>query len=345
MKTLHSAAEEGDIEFLKKALSKGIPLDSPDRYNQTPLIHAARKKKIGALKFLITHGADINAKTSHEGLTSLHLFAMAGALKICRFLIENGADIHTKDNYDRGVLELVCTAEDRKRNKEKKREERLLLIRYLYDKGAEIGYALHKAAYYGHINIIHFLIQEGADPDALNKKGKTPLHEAVYADQPEAVRVLLENGADPLKKDSNGNSLLHVLRYKSKTIGDMLLAEGLSINAKNREGQTPLFRAISGPEEFFNFCIQNHADPEAVDKSGSTPLHMASIKSNPDAIKVLLEKGVKVNPLDKDHRTPFDYAGGIGDNTAGYHEFMLIDLCKAELKKYGGKSGKRIKTP
>jgi ankyrin repeat domain-containing protein 50 len=334
METIHSAAKKGSIRLLKKILSRGTPVDSPDHYKETPLVIAAKNKNIRAVKFLVTQGADINTKTSWEGLSPLHMFSLSNSLEMCTFLADNGADIHAKDKYGRGVCELVCTGEARK-----KKEERLLLLCYFCEHGAEPGYALHKAAYYGHVNIISFLLQQRADPDALNQEGATPLHKAVTGDQPEAVKFLLEHGADPLQKDSAGNSLLHVLRYKSTSIGEMLLAAGLSINIRNSEGQTPIFLAIGGPQEFFDFCMEHNADLEAVDTSGHTPLHMASIATNPEAIKILLEKGVQVNPLDKKHKTPLDYAGSLADNTAGYDEFMAGDLCKDLLKKYGGKSG------
>src|SRR6516164_3819291 len=50
------------------------------------------------------------------------------------------------------------------------------------------------------------LIEAGADPNALDKNGATPLHRAVRTRCAVAVKVLLEGGADPRRKNKNGST-------------------------------------------------------------------------------------------------------------------------------------------
>src|SRR5206468_5184402 len=50
------------------------------------------------------------------------------------------------------------------------------------------------------------LIEAGADPNALDKNGVTPLHRAVRTRCAAAVKVLLEGGADPRRKNKNGST-------------------------------------------------------------------------------------------------------------------------------------------
>ena len=55
---------------------------------------------------------------------------------------------------------------------------------------------LHLAAYNGHGEAVDVLLEKGADFNAKNNDGATPLHLAAYNGHGEAVRVLLEKGAD-----------------------------------------------------------------------------------------------------------------------------------------------------
>ena len=54
---------------------------------------------------------------------------------------------------------------------------------------------LHVAAYMGHNQVIVFLIQQGANPNAQTVRGETPLHLATRGNQVEAMGILLRNGA------------------------------------------------------------------------------------------------------------------------------------------------------
>lgn len=57
------------------------------------------------------------------------------------------------------------------------------------------------------------LINAGADPNAKNKDGTTPLHRAVRTRCAEAVRTLLEHGADPAIRTKNGSTARHLALY------------------------------------------------------------------------------------------------------------------------------------
>ncbi|MEA2763667.1 MAG: uncharacterized protein QOK07_71 [Gemmatimonadaceae bacterium] len=58
--------------------------------------------------------------------------------------------------------------------------------------------------------IVAYLLRAGADPNATDKSGVTPLHRAVRTRCAAAVRVLLANGADPRRKNGSGSTPLHL---------------------------------------------------------------------------------------------------------------------------------------
>lgn len=55
---------------------------------------------------------------------------------------------------------------------------------------------LHSAALYGKVEAARLLIRNGADVNAIDSNGKTPLHFAAFYDQGEVARLLIENGAN-----------------------------------------------------------------------------------------------------------------------------------------------------
>lgn len=81
-----------------------------------------------------------------------------------------------------------------------------------------------------------------------DRAGDTPLHYALRNHFYEYVDLLLENGADPTKPDSNGDTALHHIASKFKleepALFKRFLNEGIDINSRNNQGDTPLFKYI-----------------------------------------------------------------------------------------------------
>jgi ankyrin repeat protein len=59
-------------------------------------------------------------------------------------------------------------------------------------------------------DVIACLVRAGADPNALDKSGVAPLHRAVRTRSLAAVRALLDNGADPTLANKSGSTPLHL---------------------------------------------------------------------------------------------------------------------------------------
>jgi len=64
---------------------------------------------------------------------------------------------------------------------------------------------LHWAAIEGHVDVVRVLLDRGANPNAKNNTGHTPLHNAAYFGHVEIVKLLLERGANPRIADNGGH--------------------------------------------------------------------------------------------------------------------------------------------
>jgi len=138
---------------------------------------------------------------------------------------------------------------------------------------------LHHAARHGHTAVVKLLLGAGAEVDAVNKYGSTPLHFA----------------------PGNGNGHLH--------IAELLLQAGADVNTVNEYGWTPLhFAAEYGSLDLAELLLQAGAEVNAVGRHGLTPLHFAAGYGNLDFAELLLQAGADVNAVDEDGWTPLRFA-------------------------------------
>ena len=69
--------------------------------------------------------------------------------------------------------------------------------------------ALILASQTGSFEILHLLIEHGADVNTITSNGGTALHSAASSGNETAVKLLLEHGINPDVKDSDGRTPLH----------------------------------------------------------------------------------------------------------------------------------------
>jgi hemoglobin len=147
---------------------------------------------------------------------------------------------------------------------------------------------LHDAARFGAAELAEVLVRRGADPDAGEAEGHTPLYRASTG---EVARVLLEAGAtvDVASGPTRGTALHQASRRGCASVAQALLEHGATIDARDARGQTPLRRAVNCRQvAIVRLLVQYGADPNAADRRGVTP---RSVARNAEIKKLLADAG------------------------------------------------------
>ena len=167
-------------------------------------------------------------------------------------------------------------------------------------------------------NVVQVLLNAGANPNVRNDYGMTPLHVVPGIEtRPEVVRMLLGAGADPNARDSNGLRPLHLAAGvgASSEVVQLLLDAGADPNARAYLGLTALHWAVredTGPE-VVQALLDAGADPNLPDEEDVTPLHRAAgFGASPEVVRALLDAGADPNARDIRGLTPLHWAAGHG---------------------------------
>jgi ankyrin repeat protein len=123
----------------------------------------------------------------------------------------------------------------------------------------------------------------------VDEYGRTPLHYAANDANADLCSQLLSAGADPNAQDDNGWTPLHfAAQAKSEGITRILIRAGANVALQDSFGNTPLFRAVFaslGDGSIIQVLRASGGDPNALNKSGVSPLQLARTIANYDIAK------------------------------------------------------------
>jgi hypothetical protein len=129
---------------------------------------------------------------------------------------------------------------------------------------------------------IAFLLDNGAQIEARDDSGRTPLLRAVY--HPDNVRFLLERGADINSQDDDGRTILHTAVQNTILTHELvpyLIEQGADVNAQDNKKNTPLHAWCLDTnyidinrEKLLIALLEANANPEIKNQDGKTPLDL-----------------------------------------------------------------------
>ncbi|OGH96803.1 MAG: hypothetical protein A2104_02900 [Candidatus Melainabacteria bacterium GWF2_32_7] len=135
-------------------------------------------------------------------------------------------------------------------------------------------------------------ITDGADPNAKDKNGQTPLHITARSNSTDIIEFLIKSGADANIKDKYSVSPLHEAAcFKANEALELLIKNGADVNAKDRDGDTPShIAAMKGNKEVLETLIRHKADIKAKNQNGATPSDTAAKFEHYDVAQYLRYK-------------------------------------------------------
>jgi ankyrin repeat protein len=163
---------------------------------------------------------------------------------------------------------------------------------------------LAKASRLGDLKTAEVLLSSGADPNAPDRYGATPLYYAASFNHVEMVQLLLAYHADPnapvkmnRRKDDTeppNEALQYAAGSGNIRIVSTLLAAGAEIDTKGAQGRTALH--FAGTQvAVMHVLIEHGADVTVRDGEGVAPLDQAVWNGSLDAVAILLAHGARLN--------------------------------------------------
>jgi ankyrin repeat protein len=242
----------------------------------TPLTFAAREGDIESARKLLDAGADIN-QTTEYGWTPLLTAVNNRNYRLALLLVERGADVNRANKGGWAPLYLAVD----NRNIEggdypvpKPDVDHLDLIKALLAKGANPNAKVKDNTLTRTIFTMQWFFEDGA----------TPFIRASQSSDVTLLKLLLEHGADPKAVTANGDSALTA----AAGIG---WVDGVTYE-----------RSAAENLDAVRLLLDLGVDPNHANNEGRTPLMGAALKGRSDVVRLLVERGAKLEARDRGSR-------------------------------------------
>jgi uncharacterized protein len=270
----------------------------------------------------------LNSKTTDEQMLEA---ARNGDIASVQKLLRKGAGIHAKDENGETALTLaaysgdgplVALLLDRESSTEEKNQalfwavkNQPAVVEYARDVGPiQKTVAIHPEFTADYV--VNLLLSKGAEVNARDEEGTTPLIEAASHGGTSAVKMLLDRGADVNAKDNSGFTALNAAACACAVIDmpdtfdamKLLLDKGAEIDERTAAGDTALMAAAgAGRTNIVKLLLDRGAGIEKINGDGKTALMIAASGSAYPTIettKLLLDRGSKIEARDNHGKTP-----------------------------------------
>lgn len=327
------AAKKGDLALIQKNIYNNCDVNAKNPSSgETSLMMAIESGNLDCVQLLVDNRAHINGVADAKGLSVLSHAVMSGNIDIVRLLLEHGGDLSQRDGNGSYPLSLACKAANN--------AMATLLIEsgadpmtvdvngfsmlmyaaqnddwplqdLLLQRGADVSLvakgtsALHFACSGTHCEAVRIMTEKGADIDAINRDGYTPLMLAAKNSRADFIQILIEHRANANIQDRN--YFCTALHY-SCMIGAVncvaLLAKVSAVDIQNKENLTALLCAVRGnfsaktTLDMVKALLARSASVHVADKMNNLPVVYAVHAGNVDVVSALLDRGADVNTLD-----------------------------------------------
>ncbi|KAJ5694499.1 hypothetical protein N7536_004911 [Penicillium majusculum] len=359
---LHMAGEQGHRKLIKLLLHRRVNSRTPTHQGATALqIAIGTTHDEATVPLLIKSRFDMDVQNTVTGNTALHLAVELRRPRILAFLLEKGASVNVLNRDGLTALQLACKTDnceavalllERGAQLETRSsrgttalqlsaaEGNWVAFDLLVIGGADINAwdsegdsLLHKQARAtspSATSIAAHLLEQGANIEACNSQGYTPLQSAAACGNKAIFLFLVDQGARLDVQTAKGETLLHItppLSQDCLDIVETLLEFNFSANATTCNGLAPLhhlvINAFNSPDPlsektaiFLSLLLSHGANINAPTASykAETALHMAVTAKMPreSLVLLLIKNGASLDSKTSDGRTPLHLAAERG---------------------------------
>lgn len=210
------ACQTRQVSVANYLIDKGANVNAKTNIGGTPLFYLGRDmdKYLDLVQHLIDKGAEVNVKLLlNRNWTLFFQTVKQGNLKAAKLLIDHGADINVKDTEGTPLQMVIYNLDPNCRNIE--------MAKLLIESGAklqEFSYGnteLHMVAMKGCTDLVPLLVKHGANVNAVNIYGHTPLYYATIHGHRKAADALIAEGA-------NESTILEINYGKAQQLSEKL---------------------------------------------------------------------------------------------------------------------------
>lgn len=310
--------QEENAGIAKFLIDNGAALELKEKYERTPLVFAIENGNLTVAEYFLKRGAKIyHNKLSpvfdegERGLdfSTFQAAAAWGMTDVCKAFLNAGFEVDN-DSWGTPLSNASSYVKyfDKFSDRENIVKRKIETAGFLISRGSDVNYrdeykrtALHIAAQEGFYEIIPFLISKGANMEAVDKDGYTPLGNAVKNNDygsgraDKSALLLMQKGAKPENFPGGIENCFRIsILNGNKGTAEALLSRGVDIDSKDSNGNTALHLTVKrNDEDMVKWLLSRKADVNVVNRSGKTPLDYATESDEWRNIKALSKYGAK----------------------------------------------------